>query len=165
MRAQKSWVLWTCVTLAGCGVTESANLYQTSVAEVSHIASAVVPAMPAALVSSPTAGSQDSVIKPVDALNNPGNGEIVVQHTNKCLDIDAAVGNDNGARAQQWDCHGGPNQQFDLVPAGGGSYFIIVQHTKKCLDIDAAGGNANGARAQQWDCHFGANQRFRLTPP
>ena len=69
-----------------------------------------------------------------------------VRHTNKCLDVDGTA---NGGRAQQWTCHGGVNQQWQLIPRADGSYKI-VSGTGKVLEIDAAGGIHNGAQVRQW---------------
>ncbi|GLZ42073.1 hypothetical protein Acsp05_56970 [Actinokineospora sp. NBRC 105648] len=86
--------------------------------------------------------------------------EVVVQSSDKCLDVSGA-NPDNGAQVIQWSCHGGPNQRWWLTSVGGGNYQVQVEHSDKCLDVSGAS-PSNGARVIQWSCHGGPNQRWRL---
>ncbi|GGN12442.1 hypothetical protein FHR83_003593 [Actinoplanes campanulatus] len=72
---------------------------------------------------------------------------------NKCLDV-SAWNPDNGAQVVMWDCHGGANQQWNMV-----GKQIRSQLNNKCLDI-AAWSRINGAKVIMWDCHGGANQQW-----
>lgn len=81
------------------------------------------------------------------------------KHSGKCLDVSGASSN-NGAPIIQWDCNGGQNQQWRLVPVG--SYYrIVARHSGKCLDVTGAS-RVNGAQVIQWDCHGGDNQLWSL---
>jgi len=84
---------------------------------------------------------------------------LTAKHSGKCLDVYGAYRND-GAQVIQWDCHGGDNQRWNLVPAGG-YYKIVAKHSGKCLDVSQASRN-NGAQIIQWDCHGGDNQLWSL---
>jgi hypothetical protein len=81
-----------------------------------------------------------------------------VKHSGKCLDIS---GGSNGATAQQWDCHTGDNQKWQLISDGQGYYWLKARHSGKCLDVEGTSTN-NGAKTQQWDCHTGNNQKWQL---
>ena len=54
--------------------------------------------------------------------------EIVSRHSGQCLDVSGAS-TDAAASVIQWPCHGGPNQQWRLEPAGGGAFRIIARHS------------------------------------
>ncbi|MDQ5987152.1 MAG: hypothetical protein CSYNP_02889 [Syntrophus sp. SKADARSKE-3] len=88
--------------------------------------------------------------------------EIKAKHSGRCLDI-AGVGMQNAANAQQWDCHGGPNQQWTLTDKGGGYFLVIAKHSGKCLDVTGPS-TADGANVYQWDCHGGDNQLWQFIP-
>ncbi len=62
---------------------------------------------------------------------------------------------------QQWKCHKGQHQQFDLVPRGSGWFNLKVKHSGKCLAVDN-GSTWNGANLVQQNCHDGGNQQFRF---
>jgi len=76
--------------------------------------------------------------------------EMKAKHSGRCLDI-AGVGMQNAANAQQYDCHGGANQQWTLTDKGGGYYLVTVKHSGKCLDVSGPS-TADGANVYQWDC-------------
>lgn len=48
--------------------------------------------------------------------SNEGNGfyQFVSVTSGRCLDVNSARINDNGANVQQWSCSGAPNQQWRL---------------------------------------------------
>lgn len=78
---------------------------------------------------------------------------------NRCLDVNGGS-RDNGAQVLQWDCHGGPNQQWQLRRDGDG-YNIVSVNSGKCIGIDS-GNPAAGTPARQWDCDGSANQRWQF---
>jgi len=82
---------------------------------------------------------------------------IIAKCSNKCLDIPASS-TENGAKVQQWPCHGRDNQLFKIEPV---YYRIIAKCSNKCLDIPASS-TEDGAKVQQWPCHGGDNQLFRI---
>src|SRR5213596_2634720 len=62
--------------------------------------------------------------------------QLRTQHTDKCLDVRAALTND-GSNARQWTCVvGASQQQWRLVDTGGGFYQIRARHSDKCLDVE-----------------------------
>jgi peptidoglycan/xylan/chitin deacetylase (PgdA/CDA1 family) len=85
---------------------------------------------------------------------------VVSRFSNKCLDITEPAGVD-GAKLQQWECHGGQNQKFRLQPVSGGIYNLVSLASGKCLDVEGPS-VANGAKLQQWACSGGTNQQVRL---
>lgn len=88
--------------------------------------------------------------------------EIIAKHSGKCLDV-AGVATHNGANIHQWQCHGGPNQQWTLTEKGGGFYTVTARHSNKCLDVEGIG-TGNGTNISQYDCHGGPNQLWMFTP-
>ena len=82
------------------------------------------------------------------------------KHSGKCLDVEGGS-TSNGTFVNQWQCHGGDNQRFNLVHLGGGYYSLIANHSGLCLDIIGGSKNA-GTRLQQWQCHYQDNQKFNL---
>ena len=68
---------------------------------------------------------------------------------------------DDYANIVQWSCHGGDNQQFRLIDAGGGYYNIKSKLSGKCLDV-YAGSHDDGASIIQYTCHSGDNQQFGI---
>ncbi|MDG6101355.1 RICIN domain-containing protein [Dactylosporangium aurantiacum] len=78
---------------------------------------------------------------------------------NRCLDVNGAS-KDNGAQVLQWDCHGGPNQQWRLQRDGDGFRFVSL-NSGRCIGVDS-GSPAPGAAARQWDCDNSANQRWQV---
>jgi len=65
----------------------------------------------------------------------------------KCVDV-SGWSSSNNTNVQQWDCHGGENQQFELVDVGSGYYNLRARHSGKCLR--AVNGNI-----VQYDCNNG----------
>ncbi|TKB79581.1 MAG: hypothetical protein E8D45_03900 [Nitrospira sp.] len=86
---------------------------------------------------------------------------IVNENSGKCFDNAGGVKND-GANLQQFTCHGGLNQQWELKAVTGNMVEIVNKNSGKCLDV--AGGSKNdGANVQQFGCHGGSNQRWTMT--
>ena len=88
--------------------------------------------------------------------------EIVSRNSGKCLDVFGGS-TDAGASAIQWICHGGPNQQWRLEPAGGGAFRIIARHSGQALDVFGALLD-NVTPIIQWPVHGGDNQAWTLEP-
>jgi peptidoglycan/xylan/chitin deacetylase (PgdA/CDA1 family) len=90
------------------------------------------------------------------ASSTAGQIQLVVGHSGKCLEV-YGFSQANFATANQWGCWGGPNQQLQAVPVGGGYFELQFVHSGKCLDV-LYWSTANGAPVGQWACHGGANQ-------
>jgi hypothetical protein len=82
------------------------------------------------------------------------------RNSGKALDV-SGWSTADGAAIHQWTDHGGANQQFQFVDAGGGYYRIKARHSGKVLDV-SGWSTADGAAIHQWTDHGGANQQFRL---
>lgn len=85
--------------------------------------------------------------------------EFVNAADNRCLDVNGSS-KDNGAQIVQWDCHGGPNQLWQLVRDGDGYRFVSL-NSGRCMGIDW-GNTAPGSVARQWDCDGSTNQRWQF---
>jgi CubicO group peptidase (beta-lactamase class C family) len=57
----------------------------------------------------------------------------------------------------------GPNQQFQPVAEGDGSYHFLARHSRKCVEVPGAS-MADGVQLQQRTCDGTAAQSFQLTP-
>jgi hypothetical protein len=88
----------------------------------------------------------------------PAYYEIVARHSGKCLDVEGES-MASGARVIQFVCGGWANQQWQVIPVGGGYSKIVARHSGKVLDVQWAGLNngtpvwqweENGSTAQQW---------------
>lgn len=85
---------------------------------------------------------------------------IIATHSGKCLDIRGASLADKAA-LDQYSCHHGPNQRFQILDLGNGEWAIVAQHSDKCLDVPGVT-TANTVQLEQYTCHLGPNQRFRF---
>ena len=83
----------------------------------------------------------------------------------KCLDLPGGQTGD-GTLPIQYDCHGSPNQQWDMISAGESGYRIVSHLSGKCIGADpahaAAGGNivqsaCGNSPVQLWTLDGGAN--------
>jgi uncharacterized repeat protein (TIGR03803 family) len=88
--------------------------------------------------------------------------ELVSRNSGKCLDVSGAS-TAAAASVIQWPCHGGPNQQWRLEPAGGGAFRIIARHSGQALDVYGALLD-DVAPIIQWPVHGGDNQAWTLEP-
>jgi hypothetical protein len=61
----------------------------------------------------------------------------------KCLDLPGGQTSD-GTLAIQYDCRGGPNQQWNIEDAGNAEYRIVSRMSGKCIGTDAASAAAGG---------------------
>ena len=90
-------------------------------------------------------------------------GPLLAQHSGRCLDVDGESSRD-GARVQQYACHGGVNQRWLMRPTGTSAgaqplFEIVSEGSGKCLAIGGAG-TAPGAEATQTTCNGSPNQRW-----
>lgn len=109
-----------------------------------------------------------SAMLPAAAIASSGpRPEALVNHGSLlCLDVvSASIA--SGANVQQFRCHYGTNQQWDIVPnvspnfEPDGTFLLINRNSGKCLDVVNAS-TADGANVQQFTCHRGANQRWYI---
>lgn len=64
----------------------------------------------------------------------------------------------NGVPIQQWPCHFGDNQRFQLVPTdNGSSMYIVSKHSGQCLTVP---GWDEWQELEQWDCGGGDHQKW-----
>ena len=89
-----------------------------------------------------------------------GSRPIISRYSGRCLDVKSAS-TANGANVQQYSCHGGANQAWDVVAVTNMDAVLIAEHSGKCLDVKGAS-TATGAYIQQFSCHFGTNQRWEF---
>lgn len=86
------------------------------------------------------------------------------EHDFKCLD-GAGWSKSPGANVQQYECHGGENQVFEILPVYSGiwlrGYWIKSKHSGMCLDA-AGWSKENGANIQLYPCHGGDNQLWDI---
>ncbi|GAB4000606.1 hypothetical protein GCM10029992_33050 [Glycomyces albus] len=82
---------------------------------------------------------------------------LVAQHSGKAVDVEGASAS-AGAALIQWSIHGGTNQEFDFVDAGGGFWRIRARHSGLVLEVSGTGTGADitqqpdsGAASQQWE--------------
>ncbi|MFF4734463.1 RICIN domain-containing protein [Streptomyces sp. NPDC001262] len=88
-------------------------------------------------------------------------GGLLINSSKKCLEIENSS-EDNGARAQQWDCNGQPGADWLVQPTDDGQYVNIVNaNSGKCLEI-VNSRTDNGAPAQQYDCVGIATQKWQM---
>jgi chitinase len=72
---------------------------------------------------------------------------------NVCADV--LGGNDSQhTPVQAWDCHGGPNQQFEF-----NGFTIYALGGQGCVDVTGAG-TADGTPVQFYPCNGGSNQQW-----
>lgn len=104
--------------------------------------------------TTPRAGST------TEALGASGTFEILPASTvGQCLDVE--WGSLSFAYVQQYTCHGGAMQSWQLRYLGSGEYEIRAMHSGLCLDVYLAS-RIDGAQIVQHPCNGGANQRFRI---
>ena len=93
---------------------------------------------------------------------------MVAIHSGKCLDVKAShAGQTNGRNVQQYPCHGGSNQLWEIVPDGSHVEFI-VDHSNKCLHASQGQGSLirpfrREGLLEQWDCDNDDWQKWLLT--
>jgi hypothetical protein len=115
-----------------------------------------IPGGPAQIISATVAGK--SVL-----ISSPGQGlsfEISNKLSGQALDV-INYSLLNGARIQQYTYLASGNQQWELIPAGGGYYAIMNRLSKKVLDV-ANYSTLNTAAIQQYDYLGGDNQKWTI---
>ncbi|GIJ79268.1 Ricin-type beta-trefoil lectin domain-containing protein [Micromonospora phaseoli] len=78
---------------------------------------------------------------------------------NQCLDVEGGSG-DDGARLQQFGCHGEGNQQWRLQPVDGAT-LVVAAHSGKCAQVRDGGADA-GTDIVQAPCDGNPAQRWAL---
>lgn len=105
--------------------------------------------------------SKDEVHNQVWQIEKEDEGwAIKLVNTNYCLEIDGGSQED-GARAQLWNCVGAPQQTWRIERLEKGVYEIRPVHSDKCLEIGDSSSN-EGATVQQWDCAEVVGQRWQI---
>jgi hypothetical protein len=92
------------------------------------------------------------VMRTTPSAPNKGHLTIVSENSGKCLDIRGAS-TSNGAAVQQYGCHGGLSQQFDLRKWTVFPFNTQVMNvfTTKCIDVPNAS-TLSGISLQQFTC-------------
>lgn len=103
----------------------------------------------------------------VGALTLPGRasaatGGYVIRNvkSKKALEV-AGWSTSNGANIQQWEFHGGANQQWYLTPLGGNVHRIQNVNSQKTMEVEGWGTD-NGDNVQQWEYFANPNQQWYL---
>ncbi|MFJ4680362.1 family 20 glycosylhydrolase [Kitasatospora sp. NPDC088783] len=97
-----------------------------------------------------------------EVYGGPSSGTHTLTTGGKALD-DPASSTVAGTRLITWTPHGGPNQQWQLVPNADGTHTLTNGASHLCLDV-AAASPAAGAAAVQAACTGTDSQRWRFTP-
>jgi hypothetical protein len=84
---------------------------------------------------------------------------IISRWNYKCLDAEANS-NFNGAKVQLWDCNGGTQQDWKLVPLGHSFYQIVNVKFNRCLDAQTQSITHDGTVVQLYDCLGTDNQKW-----
>lgn len=93
-------------------------------------------------------------------LVKPISFSIINKRSGKCFDV-SSWGTGNGESINQWDCHGGANQQWYFRRADDRHLQIISVHSNKCIDVPCASFD-DLTHVHQWDCHGGDHQLWEL---
>ncbi len=91
-----------------------------------------------------------------DSTSVQSGSSIVSKSTGKCLDVRGGSTADE-AMVQQFACHGGPDQQWEIRVTG----QIVSANSRKCLDLGDPGA-AGGAAVEQVTCNGGETQRWEV---
>lgn len=90
----------------------------------------------------------------------PGLVTLVNQASNMCLDVEGHSA-DDGAKLQQYPCHGEANQQWRLVPTAGGSVLLAALNSGRCAHPDGGRHDA-GTDIRQITCVDAPDQQWLL---
>jgi hypothetical protein len=85
----------------------------------------------------------------------------IARHSGKCLEIPATTSS-VWPSAIQYNCHGGPNQQWRRVRQPSGYLQISSRVDKQCLTVVGAS-MTDGANVIVSPCRTGANQEWQAT--
>jgi hypothetical protein len=101
---------------------------------------------------------QDWIFQPK---NDTGTAfEVINAQSGKCLDI-VEASREDGARVQEYGCHGGSNQSWRLVKSGSSIQIQSNMHGK-CLEV-FGGFKTAGSKVTMWSCLGGDNQKWNFT--
>jgi hypothetical protein len=87
--------------------------------------------------------------------------QISAVHSNLCWDLPAQAG--GPFMLQQFECHSGGNQRWEMLLGPGNVSTIMVSGSNACLDVP----NANVVSGQDLQislCNFGNNQKWVIEP-
>lgn len=105
--------------------------------------------------------SKDETLNQVWQMERQGDGwEVKIVNTNSCLEIDNGSQN-NGAKAQIWDCVGTSQQIWKIEMLGKGAYEVRPFSSDKCLEIVNSSSD-EGVSVQQWSCVEVMGQRWQI---
>ncbi|HEX7057375.1 MAG TPA: RICIN domain-containing protein [Bacilli bacterium] len=86
---------------------------------------------------------------------------LVNRNSGKVADVEGGSYSD-GANILQWSNHGGYNQQWRIVDAGGGYYKLINRNSGKAMAVDG-NSTANGANILQWTDNGSSGQQWQIS--
>jgi len=94
----------------------------------------------------------------IEAVADPGFFKIIAMHSGRALDVwgDSRV---DGGEIKQFGAHGGPNQQFQIIPVG--SFFKIVGRASG-LVLEVPGWSTDNVQIKQYRNNGGANQEWEF---
>jgi hypothetical protein len=95
---------------------------------------------------------------PLSECRAAGLGTVQSLSSGKCLDLEAGSKAD-GPVVIQYECHGGPNQQWSIEETSGGGYRIVSHLSGKCVGIDRTF-SGNSAPLLQSPCGSGATEQL-----
>ncbi|MCX5214727.1 ricin-type beta-trefoil lectin domain protein [Kitasatospora sp. NBC_00240] len=102
--------------------------------------------------SSTTASAEDALVAALPGTPANPTGPVRSGLAGKCLDDDKES-TTPGAKAQIWDCNGGPAQQWTVDGQ-------TLRAKGLCLDI-TGNGTAGGTPVELWTCNGAANQKWQ----
>ncbi len=110
----------------------------------------------------PVATPYDGQVFAMHPIEGGARFNITVNSTGRCLDVTGAS-TGNGAAFQQWDCNGGDQQRFQVIPIAGQAPWnaLIAKHSNKCMDVYSQY-TSNGALIHQWECLWPASQQWQF---
>lgn len=83
-------------------------------------------------------------------------------HSGKLADVSGGSTADNAA-VIQWPSHGGDNQKWQAVDAGGGNFSLKAVHSGKCLTV-SGDSTADGTATTQFTCTNKNSQKWQAIP-
>jgi hypothetical protein len=91
-------------------------------------------------------------------------GKLELRASGLALDAHLPDVNENGCKVQLWEYVGRANQQWVLVPVGGGWFRIENRSSGLVLDAHRPDVCENGCKVQLWEYAGARNQQWRLVP-
>ncbi len=86
--------------------------------------------------------------------------QVIAKNSGKCLDVQG-ISTKAGAAVQQWECWGGPNQQWVFNKGADGYYQITSVNSGFALAVDGDS-SGRGAGLTQWEYSDTANENWSL---